>query len=81
MSRSKRIIAPGMLLAAWASWRVRSAFHKASEIPAASGLSVPDPTTLEDVSKVMERYSLEPPQSVSERMNADGFSHVNFSKK
>jgi len=33
------IIAPGLLLAAWASWRVKSTFHKASEIPAASGLT------------------------------------------
>jgi hydroxypyruvate reductase len=34
----------------------------------ASGLSAPDQTTLEDVSEVMERYSLEPPQSVRERL-------------
>jgi Zn-dependent membrane protease YugP len=32
-------LAPALLLAAWATWRVRSAFSAASQIPARSGLS------------------------------------------
>jgi Zn-dependent membrane protease YugP len=32
-------LAPGILLAAWAQWRVQSAFAQASQVPAASGLS------------------------------------------
>lgn len=32
-------LAPGMLLAAWAQWRVHSAYNEASQIPASSGLS------------------------------------------
>jgi Zn-dependent membrane protease YugP len=32
-------LAPGMLLALWAQFRVRSAYHEASQIPARSGLS------------------------------------------
>jgi Zn-dependent membrane protease YugP len=32
-------LAPAMLLAMWAQWRVRSAYAEASRIPAASGLS------------------------------------------
>lgn len=32
-------LAPGMALAAWAQWRVHSAFNEASQIPAESGLS------------------------------------------
>lgn len=31
-------LAPGMALAAWAQWRVHSAFQQGSQIPAASGL-------------------------------------------
>jgi glycerate 2-kinase len=34
----------------------------------ASGLTAPDPTTLQDVSKVVQRYSLEPPEPVRERL-------------
>lgn len=33
------ILAPGMLLAVWAQWRVKSAYRKAGQMPAASGLS------------------------------------------
>jgi glycerate 2-kinase len=32
----------------------------------ASGLTAPDPTTLDDVRRVLERYSIEPPESVAE---------------
>jgi Zn-dependent membrane protease YugP len=32
-------LVPGMLLAAWAQWRVHSAYHEASAVPAGSGLS------------------------------------------
>jgi Zn-dependent membrane protease YugP len=32
-------LAPGVLLALWAQWRVSSAFHHANQIPAASGIS------------------------------------------
>jgi glycerate 2-kinase len=35
----------------------------------ASGLTAPDPTTLQDVSKVMQRYSLEPPEPVREYLS------------
>lgn len=31
-----------------------------------SGLTVPDPTTLEDVSRILDRYAIEAPESVSE---------------
>jgi len=38
----------------------------------ASGLTAPDPTTLDDTRRVLERYSIEPPDSVSEHFeNAD----------
>lgn len=33
------ILAPGILLAAWAQWRVHSAFHRAADIPASSGVT------------------------------------------
>lgn len=33
------ILAPGMLLAMWAQWKVKSAYHEASQIPASSGYS------------------------------------------
>jgi Zn-dependent membrane protease YugP len=33
------ILAPGILLALWAQWRVQSAYSQASQIPAASGLA------------------------------------------
>jgi Zn-dependent membrane protease YugP len=32
-------LAPGMLLAAWAQWRVHSAFHEGDQVPARSGLA------------------------------------------
>ena len=32
-------LAPGMLLAAWAQWRVKSAYHHASQVPVRSGYS------------------------------------------
>ena len=32
-------LAPGMLLAAWAQWRVHSAYEEASQIPSSSGLT------------------------------------------
>ncbi len=32
-------LAPGLLLALWAQWRVSSAYHRGSRIPAASGVS------------------------------------------
>jgi Zn-dependent membrane protease YugP len=33
------LLAPAMLLAMWAQWRVQSAYHEASRIPASSGYS------------------------------------------
>jgi glycerate 2-kinase len=33
-----------------------------------SGLTAPDPTTLEDVSEILERYELKPPQSVIDHL-------------
>ncbi len=33
-----------------------------------SGLTAPDPTKLEDVSRILERYALEPPQSVRDHL-------------
>src|SRR5919199_3735627 len=33
-----------------------------------SGLTAPDPTTLEDVQRVLERYEIEPPQSVRDHL-------------
>jgi glycerate 2-kinase len=33
-----------------------------------SGLTAPDPTTLEDVSKILERYEIKPPQSVIDHL-------------
>jgi Zn-dependent membrane protease YugP len=32
-------LAPGLLLAAWAQWRVKSAYHHASQVPVRSGYS------------------------------------------
>jgi len=32
-------LAPGMLLAMWAQWRIKSAYHQASQIPARSGFT------------------------------------------
>lgn len=34
----------------------------------ASGLTTPDPTTLEDTHRVLERYGIEPPESVAEHL-------------
>src|SRR5215207_5737854 len=34
----------------------------------ASGLTAPDPTTLEDTRRVLERYGIEPPESVAEHL-------------
>ena len=33
------IVGPGMLLALWASWRVKSTFHRFAEVPSRSGLT------------------------------------------
>jgi Zn-dependent membrane protease YugP len=33
------LVAPGLLLAAWAQWRVQSAFHQGSQIPARSRIT------------------------------------------
>jgi hydroxypyruvate reductase len=33
-----------------------------------SGLTAPDPTTLEDVQRILERYKIEPPQSVRDHL-------------
>jgi hydroxypyruvate reductase len=33
-----------------------------------SGLTAPDPTTLEDVSKILKRYEIDPPQSVTDHL-------------
>src|SRR5947209_9274595 len=33
-----------------------------------SGLTAPDPTTLEDVSRILERYEIDPPQSVIDHL-------------
>lgn len=33
-----------------------------------SGLTAPDPTTLEDVSRILQRYGIEPPGSISEHL-------------
>jgi glycerate 2-kinase len=33
-----------------------------------SGLTAPDPTTLEDVSKILKRYEIDPPQSVADHL-------------
>ena len=33
-----------------------------------SGLTAPDPTTLEDVSKILNRYEIDPPQSVTDHL-------------
>ena len=36
----------------------------------ASGLTAPDPTTLEDAKKVIQEYGIEPPESVSAHLDA-----------
>jgi hydroxypyruvate reductase len=36
----------------------------------ASGLTAPDPTTLEDARRVLKRYGIEPPESVAERLQS-----------
>jgi glycerate-2-kinase len=36
-----------------------------------SGLTAPDPTTLEDVFKILERYEIEPPQSVLDHLDKE----------
>ena len=33
------VLIPGMLLSGWATWRVKRAYHRAAEIPAASGVT------------------------------------------
>jgi hydroxypyruvate reductase len=38
----------------------------------ASGLTAPDPTTLDDARKVLERYGIEPPESIAERLKNAG---------
>jgi glycerate 2-kinase len=35
----------------------------------ASGLTAPDPTTLEDARRVLERYRIEPPESIAEHLS------------
>ncbi len=38
----------------------------------ASGLTAPDPTTLEEARRVLERYGIEPPESIAGHLNAVG---------
>jgi uncharacterized protein len=46
-------MAPALLLAAWAQWRVKSAYAEASEIPAGSGLS-----GAETAQRILDEYGI-----------------------
>ncbi|HVP10682.1 MAG TPA: zinc metallopeptidase, partial [Phycisphaerae bacterium] len=45
---------PAIILAAWAQWRVRSAYGEASEIPASSGLS-----GAETAQRILDEYGIQ----------------------